>query len=194
MQSSSDVPIKFVDSLDTQKHIVLFYDNLEYAQRIEFQFLKNGLERGEHCIYAMSEDPKLVKEKMASYGIPVEEFLTKNLMRIYQLSDPSNDPKGPLKGAQKNAEMIMSDLKAPFRIVSNLFPNEKTDESISAHLAIEHDFQVSFNKFQGSVICPYDIQKVKENRRKDWFDGLLDTHHTAIYAPKSGLGGVFDLQ
>lgn len=192
--SSNNIPLKFVDSLDTKKHIVLFYDNLEYAQRIEFQFLKKGVERGERCIYAMSDDPKLIKEKMASYGIPVEEYLAKNLLRIYQLNDPFDHHEGPLKGAKKNAEMIMANLNSPFRIVANLFPDEKTDEAISAHLAIEQNFQSTFNTFQGSVICPYNIRNVKEDRRKDWFDGLFDSHHIAIYAPKSGPGGVFELQ
>lgn len=193
MGSTNDIPLRFVDSLDTKKHMVLFYNNPEYAQRIEFQFLKRGLEKGEHCIYAMSEDTKFVKEKMVSYGIPVGELLEKKTLHIYQLSDPLDDPEGPMRGAEKSTKMIMADLKSSFRIVSNLFPNEKTDEAISAHLAIEHNFHVAFDKFQGSVMCPYNIENVKEDKRKEWFDGLFDNHHTAIYAPKFGRGGVFDL-
>ena len=193
MGSSNDVPFRFVDSLDTRKHMVLFYDNPEYAQRIEFQFLKKGLERGQHCIYAMNEDPKFVREKMTRNGILVEDFLAKNLLHVYQINDPFDHPDGPIKGGEQNMRMIMAGSKPPHRVVANVFPNEDTDEAISAHLSLEHDLHHTFDKFQGSLMCPYNIENVKENRHKEWFDGLFDNHHTAIYAPKSGRGGVFDL-
>jgi hypothetical protein len=46
------VPIEFIDSLDEKKHIMLYYDDSECARLVEFRFLKNGLARGESCIYA----------------------------------------------------------------------------------------------------------------------------------------------
>ena len=58
-----NVPLRFVNSLDTNKHILLLYNDPEYAKRIEFQFIGNGLAKGEHCVYATEEDPLLSKRK-----------------------------------------------------------------------------------------------------------------------------------
>ena len=77
MKPQENIPTKFIDSLSARKHIVLFYEEVEEAQKIEFRFIKNGLSKGEHCVYAMDEEPKLVIDKMASYGIVVDDFKKK---------------------------------------------------------------------------------------------------------------------
>lgn len=81
---TNHTPISFVDSLDARKHIALFYDEPEYARLIEFRFLKNGLEKGEQCVYTTEEDSGYIVLKMLSYGIPLEYFERKK-MRVYQL-------------------------------------------------------------------------------------------------------------
>ena len=88
MPQINDVPLRFVDSLDTKKHIVLFYDDPGYAQKIEFQFIKNGLLRQESCIYASGEDPHHIIDKMIRYGIDAKEFLERRLLFVYQLDNP----------------------------------------------------------------------------------------------------------
>ncbi len=86
MHDSYHIPIKFVDSLDSKKHIALFYEEPEYARMIEFRFIKNGLENGEQCVYATEEDSGSIVLEMLSYGIPLECFQNKKL-RIYQIQN-----------------------------------------------------------------------------------------------------------
>jgi len=38
-------PIKFLDDMNGDKHIVLFDENPEYSKKIQFHFLNNGLEK-----------------------------------------------------------------------------------------------------------------------------------------------------
>jgi hypothetical protein len=44
-------PVKFIDALKNHKHIVLLYEDREMAKKIEYRFIKNGLGKGQHCIY-----------------------------------------------------------------------------------------------------------------------------------------------
>lgn len=101
MKPQDNIPTKFIDSLSTRKHIILFYDEIEEAQKIEFRFIKNGLPRGEHCIYATDEDPKLVIDKMTNYGIAVDDFKKKNLLHVYRLNNPFDYPDGPKRVVKK---------------------------------------------------------------------------------------------
>src|SRR2546428_12953079 len=75
--NQESVPLKFVGSLFGKKHVALLYNDEEHAQRIEFEFLKNGLMMGDSCIFATDMDPGLVILKMINSGIPVMQFLKK---------------------------------------------------------------------------------------------------------------------
>jgi hypothetical protein len=59
MMSNTTISIKFIDTLEEKQHIMLLYEDPEYAKIIEFKFIKRGLERGEDCIFATSDDPVL---------------------------------------------------------------------------------------------------------------------------------------
>ena len=193
MAQVNDVPLRFVNSLDTRKHIVLFYDDPDYAQKIEFQFIKNGLLRQESCIYASDEDPHDIIDKMITQGIDAEEFLKRRLLFVYQLGNPFECPEGPIKAAQNSIKEILSDIRSPFRVVGRIIPDVSTLEGISAEIKLEQTFHSTFNNFKGSVICPYHIEKMEATKRKLWFSKLFENHHSAIFAPKDGSGGVFEL-
>jgi hypothetical protein len=188
-----NVPLKFVEELDARKHLVLLYDDPEYARKIEFQFIKKGLENGEHCIYATEEDPGFIMLAMINNGIAVSDHLRNNLLHIYQIID-SADSSDLLPNAKKNLERVLSDSKPPFTVVARIVSDISTVEGISTELKLEHDFHKSFDGFDGTVICPYDITKIENNKIGKAIPRLFKTHHAAIYAPKSRQGGVFYLQ
>src|SRR5689334_12971555 len=119
------IPLKYVDSVDTRKHIALFYEESEYARLIEFRFLKNGLMRGEQCIYATDEDSGAIVLKMLSFGIPLE-YLENKKLRVYQLHDGFTSRDKILENSKKNIQSILSGLKSPFRIVSRIIPDVNT--------------------------------------------------------------------
>jgi hypothetical protein len=70
---------------------------------IEFQFVKNGLLKEEHCIITTFEDNiQIIKNEMEDSNIDVEAFKKKNLLHIYQIPDPMNDLERELKGDGEN--------------------------------------------------------------------------------------------
>ena len=188
-----DVPLKFVNSLDTNKHILLLYNDPEYAKRIEFQFIGNGLAKGEHCVYATEEDPAFIKEKMEEHGIKVRSFLDKGLLHIYQPLDPFSHKEGALAGTKSNLEMILKDSEPPYRMVTMLIPDTGTTEAMYVHIKIEKEFHDNFANFNGSMMCPYNIKKLEQNKNHDWIRELLNSHHSAIYAQSFEKGVVLNL-
>jgi hypothetical protein len=78
------IPFRYIDSLEDKQHIALFYDDPEYARLIEFRFIKNGLLKGEQCVYATEEDSGSIVLKFLNYGIPLSYFLSRKL-RVIQI-------------------------------------------------------------------------------------------------------------
>jgi hypothetical protein len=187
------MPINFVDSLNSRKHIALFFEDSEYARLIEFRFIKNGLEKGDQCVYATSMDSGAIVLKMLRYGIPLEYFESKKL-RVYQTHQSYGNRDEIMKGCKKDIEMIRSELVPPFRIVSRIVPDVSTINGISVELEIERELHHRFDDIGGSVMCPYDISKIESSRRKEWIAELFKNHHKVIYASRFGEGEVLSTQ
>ena len=177
-----DTPHRFLNNLNTNKHILLLYDDPEEAKKIEFQFIDNGLEKGEHCIYATEEDPEFIQEKMEEHGIDVNFFLEKGLLHISQPDDPNNHPEGILAGAKNSLERILKNSTPPYRIVASLIPDTEIPEIIDVHLKIEKEFHANFENFDGSIICPYNIKNLEQNNDSYRIRKLFDSHHSVLYA------------
>ena len=76
-------PIEFLDGMHDDKHIIMFDENPTYSKKIQFHFLNNGLEKGEHAIYAMPKDKDVIEKEMKGYGIDVEKYQKENLLDVY---------------------------------------------------------------------------------------------------------------
>ena len=184
------IPFRYIDSLEEKKHIALFYDDPEYARLIEFRFIKNGLLKGEQCVYATEEDSGSIVLKFLSYGIPLGYFVSKKL-RVIQIRNSCGDHDELLEKSKKDLQMIREELLPPFRIVSRIVPDVSTVDGISVELKLEKLVHHNFDDFCGSLMCPYDISGIERTKRKQWLEELRLSHHICIYAPKFGEGGVF---
>ena len=77
--------MNFVDQVKEGKHIVLFYEELEYAKMISFQFIKSGLVHRKDCSYLSEENVEAVEREMADSGIGVNKFNRNDQLHIYQV-------------------------------------------------------------------------------------------------------------
>ena len=184
---------EFICTLENKKHMLLLYDDQNYAKQIEFEFLKKGLEKEQHCIYATEEDPGYIMLKMMNYGIPIDCYKRKNLLHVFQMPNPFGDDCSGLEGCKNNIATILAESKPPFRIVARAVPDVSTHEGMLTELELEHYLHSTFDEFGGSVICPYDITKIESTSRKKWIAGLLENHHNLLYVSKSEKSGVFNL-
>jgi len=182
-----------VDNLDSGKHVVFFYENLDYGLMVQFQFIKNGLLKGEHCVYGIHGDAKFIENQMAYSGINVEDFKRKNLLHVYQIPNVMDDPEGALKGAEKITNTILADSKPPFRVISAFIPEINTIEQMMAEVDIERNRHLSFSDLQCSWLCPYYLENIQADIREEFMGRILRNHHAVISVNKMGLGTADDI-
>ena len=184
--------LSFLDSLDSKKHLLLLYEDHEFARLIEFRFIRNGLKSGENCVYGSTEDSGSVVIKMLTFGIALKYFQSKQL-QVMQINNRDGSKEAILKSCRKDIDRIVSGLVPPYRIVARIVPNVDTIEGISAELELERHLQKTFDEMGGSVLCPYDISKIEKKHRDEWIRELRKNHNVEIYVSKSGQGRVFEL-
>lgn len=173
-------PLKFVDSLDARKHVVLVYDDQSFGKMIQFRFINNGLMKGENCIYLTHGDPKIIKKEMDENGINVKEFVQRDLLHIQQISSLEKDPKGILIGYENIVKQATADKKPPYRIVGRIIPNIGVEEAMLVQMAIERITHGVFENLNSTVLCEYDFNEIPTRDHKIWLARLYSYHHAAI--------------
>jgi hypothetical protein len=192
-------PLKFVDTLSDQKHIVLFYEELEGAKIVEYRYLNNGLLKGQDGIHITPDDRDIssIENEMKNNDIDVERFIKRGLLHIRQVSDTRNDQDGEVKRFENIAKEILDNLKSPFRAIRAVVihvPEVNTEEQIASRLVVEHSYHSSFHRFGGSLLCSYPVKQIEPRRRGKWIADLLQNHHSAIFVTKQGQGIAFNLE
>jgi hypothetical protein len=190
-------PLKFVDNLSDQKHIVLFYEELEAARIVEYHYLMNGLLKGQDGIHIISDDIDIssVEDEMIKSGIDVEDFKKKGLLHIRQVS-ARNYREGPVKGFDSIVKDIVAELKSPsrFRMIARAIPDVSTEEHITDELEVECAYHSTFHNFGGSLLCSYQVEQIEPKRRGKWIEDILQNHHSAIFITKPGEGIAFNME
>lgn len=186
----NELPLQFIDTVQSRKHIILVHEEPEYARMIEFRFIGNGLSKGEHCIYVSNEDTTFIENEMGDAGIDVKSFKKKNLIHTFSITEPIKN-EDRLKGVQQLWNRITADSKPPFRVVGRLFSELNTTDEILAAIDVEGYLQKAFDSFGCTLICPYNVADIEDVRRGRWLGELLKNHHGVIFAPKVGKGIAF---
>ncbi len=70
-------------------------------------------------------------------------------------------PEGVLKGAKELIGRLFSILKQPFRLVVRMIDKVNTIEQIEPNLTLEQVYHSKFHRFNGLVLCPYDISRTQ---------------------------------
>src|SRR5437870_13282623 len=83
-------PMKFVDQMERNKHILLLYDDQKYAYWIICRYFHNGFTKGESCIFYTADRPEIIEKQLSAGGIDVNLFKQKNLLRIYEIETSEN--------------------------------------------------------------------------------------------------------
>jgi len=187
---STNIPLDYIDSIQSKRHILLLYEDIHLARLVMFRFLKNGLLQGERCLYAMDDDPVEIVLKMLSYGISLSYFQSKQL-RVHSIHNTSSAKEEILENARREIVKLLSGFDGSYRIVSRVVPNIDTVNGISAEIDLERQAHMTFDGFNGSIMCPYDLSRIEETRRAIWLKELRENHHDVIYIPRSGQAGVF---
>ena len=169
-------------------HILLLHEIKSKGEEIEFNFIKKGLEKAEHCYYFTNE-PEEITGLMSDYLIDVESYKKRNLLSI--ISVP--------KSFEEYSKMILqkftalTNLSSPIRLVGSNNFEFNTPFRISTKEKLEQFVDDNFSKLSGKFLCSYHIPSIKQNLANDFMKNLLDSHHSVIIQTKDGKVETFNL-
>jgi hypothetical protein len=175
-------PIKFLDRLEGNNHIVLLYDNRKYADLVIARYFLNGLEKGESCIFFTPDRPEAVEERLSAEGVDIGSYKRKNALRIYSVERSDTNKHDVLRTLKNLRDDSTKGMKPPYRFVGRTITDTESKEGMQLGLAVEKSGHEHFQEFGCSQMCPYDISRIEKSRRDEWIRGLLKNHHHVIYA------------
>lgn len=190
--SSDYRPVKFLDQLEGNNHIVLLYDDLKYADAIIARYFLNGLEKGESCIFFTPEDPEIIEERLAAQGIDVDSYKKKNSLRIFNIERSDENKLDTLATLKRIRDDATRGMKPPYRFAGRTITDTATVEGMMLGMTLEKTGHEHFGEFDNSQLCYYDISGIEPSRRDEWIRGLLKNHHHVIYASDPGRAVAFE--
>jgi hypothetical protein len=195
-------PFNFVRKVKHGKHIVLFYEEPEYARMILFEFIKTGLSQRERCIYVSDEDKEAVQREMSDAGIIVDQFTKNDLLSIHQIPNLAA-PQIPQIMLERLAQITVhpwTKEDKPERVVLRCIFKTDTEEQIISNLKWERDYRYRELKgLQGTMICTYSVNNIiptisESGGYGKWMNELLEIYDGVIFARKFWKGVAFSLE
>ncbi|HJT48484.1 MAG TPA: MEDS domain-containing protein, partial [Nitrososphaeraceae archaeon] len=191
--------------IEEGKHIVLFYEELEYAKMISFQFIKYGLVNKKDCSYLSEEDVQAIKREMSDSTIDVKKFTQNNQLHIYQVPSLTNYRLGESRNGEGEQEPARdtavlsnaSKIRKSDRIVLRCVYKINTQEQIKSNLKWEHDYRFKNLKRSGiTLVSSYPINDIiptisDSGPYGKWMNTLLETYDGVIFARKFWKGVAF---
>ena len=181
-------PMKFVDQMERNKHILLLYDDQKYAYWIIGRYFRNGLAKGESCIFKTTDRPEIIERQLSAEGIDVHSFKKKSMLRIYEVE--RSDIRHAFKQRVHEIEESTKGMKPPYRFVGKTVSDIETKDGMKFGILLEKAGHQRFDELNCSLLCYYNISKMESTRRHEWISSLLRNHHYIIYAsePNKAVG------
>jgi hypothetical protein len=185
-------PVRFLDQLEGNKHLVMLYDNEKYADLIIARYCLNNLEKGGSCIFFTEDDPKPIKKRLIVAGLDVDKYEKSNSFRFFQTPKPGKEKIDFLSILRFLRSESAKGMKPPFRFVGRTIRDIESKKGMTSGLALEKIGQEHFAEFDNAQLCYYDIRKMEQSKKDKWVKGLLENHHQVIYASKPDKAVAFE--
>lgn len=185
-------PIRFLDRMEGNNHIVLLYDRERYANLIITRYFLNGLKKGESCIFFTADRPETIEERLSAEGIDVDSYKRKNSLRIHPIERSDRGKLDVLSTLKRLREKSTRGMKPPFRFVGRTITDTESKAGMQLGLTLEKAGHEHFEEFDNSQMCYYDISRIEPSMRDKWVRELLKCHHHVIYASEPDKAVAFE--
>ena len=175
--SFSQISQDYLESLE-HKHILLFHEEQKNAEKVEFNFIKSGLEKNQRCFYT-TNDPEGLKKRMQDYGISVNESIQKEMLNIVPISKSFDEYSKMIE--QKVASLPKDET---VRVVSTHYFDFDSDKKTESMEKIEQWVDDNFEKIPGNFICSFHVPSVSKELVANFMKNLLDSHHSVLMITK----------
>jgi len=174
----------FLDSLGCA-HILYFHDDSKITKKVEFSFIKKGLEKQEHCFYT-TMNPEGILHQMKEFGIDTEAC--SKFLHVIKIPEKFEDYSKMILG---KVDELPHD--SQIRVVSTHyfdFNNErKTDRMAEIEQCVEDDY----HRIKGNFVCSFAVQQITNEIRGRFLNKLLDSHRAIIIQTEKDGTEVFTL-
>jgi hypothetical protein len=187
-------PLKFVDQLEGNNHIVVLYDEQKYADLVIGRYLLNGLEKGESCIFFTPDRPEEVEMRLSAMGINIDLYKKKNQLRVFNIERSDDNKRDVLRTLKYIRGEAAKGMKPPFRFVGKTITDTATTEGMKLGMVLEKTGHEHFAEFDNSQMCYYDISGIEKSKRGEWISGIVKNHHHVIYASEPDKAVAFETE
>jgi hypothetical protein len=192
--ASSYHPVKFLDRLEGNKHIVMLYDDEKYADLIITRYFLNGLDKGQSCIFFTDEDAKMIESRLSAQGLDVGKYKESNSLRIFHINTSDSGKIDVMQTLKTLRAESTKGMNGPFRFVGRTIVDVESKNGMTQGLNLEKIGHEHFAEFDNSQLCYYDVRKMEQTMKDEWVMGLLRNHHQVIYASKPGKAVGFETE
>jgi hypothetical protein len=175
-------PIKFLNRLEGNKHIVMLYDDEKNADLMISKYFLDGLDKGGSCVFFTDEDPKAIEGRLSAQGIEVDRYEKENRLRVFRIPTSDEGKTDFLETLKAIRAESTKGMKPPFRFAGRTITDIESVDGMQLGMGLEKIGQDHFEEFDNSQLCFYDMRKMEQSRRNEWVRGLLENHHQVIYA------------
>jgi MEDS: MEthanogen/methylotroph, DcmR Sensory domain len=185
-------PVKFLDELEGNNHIVLLYDDEKFGDLMIARYFLNGLKKGELCIFFTDEDPGLMEKLLAAQGLDIEKYSKTYKFRTYHSHPPSTADVKVLEILRTIRAEDTKGIQGLFRFAGRTITDIESTEGMLRGMEVERTGQAHFPEFDNAQMCLYDTRKMEPRRKDEWIKGLMKNHRQVIYASFPDKAVVFE--
>ena len=164
-------------------HVVYFHDGGDKSQVTEFDFIKKGVDKQQHCFYTTQNSEKILRQ-MKEFGVEVNsEYL--HIVEIPEkFEDYSKMILDKVDGLPRDSEIrVLSTHHFDFD------SEEKTDRMAEIEQCVDDDF----HKIKGNFVCSFAVDRITTDIRSRFLNQLLESHRAIMFQTAKDGTEVFTL-
>ena len=166
-------------------HVVYFHDDSKKTKETEYDFIKKGVDKQEHCFYT-TQNPEEILNDMKKFGIDTEacsEFL-----HIIKIPEKFED----------YSKMILAKVDelprdSQIRVISTHYFDFDSEKRTDRMAEIEQCVEDDFHKLKGNFVCSFAVQQITNEIRSRFLNQLLDSHRAIVFQTEKSGTEVFTL-
>ena len=185
----------FSSDLGSGQHTLLLYEDKMKAHEIRLNFIKDGLEENQSCVYITSEsDGNSFEKSLKEKNLDMEKIKKNGLFHVFNISQPFTNFGGFSKSIDTIKKEVSKKVKSPMRIAYNIVgdiskvSDKQIDELLDKESAIQNNMQES----QDIHLCTYYVGNVDSETSSKFLESIK-LHHSVMFAPMNSEGIGFNL-
>ena len=179
----------FIQKVETNNHIILFYDSPENKKKIIYDYLADGMKRGKGLVYIRTEETEAeIREGLMNRGIEYEPNLASGnfIIRNYDQWYIEDGHVEPLKIIDhwNQADAYFKSKGLGMRAVGEVdcfFEHHKVRELLRYEYALHKILTIPMD-----ALCTYNLKTIVDKGYTEMIMPLVRAHGKALFTAEGG--------